>query len=402
MAHLEAILWVGTTTVRALVIAIEAGRVIVWGYGRASHDSGYGREGRTVDREHLAACCETALATAEAVATEAAGQPMIADDVQIGVSGAILWSYVPAVQRRRVEPNLPISDDELERLLRSLVRAAQNTTETLSRQTHLRMQLFSLSPITIHLDDQWVTDPCGFLGEALQARAFAAYAPRHYLETLRFVADQLDLDVSGLITLPQALIQVTPQTDAVILKIGGTTTQVMQIEHRCPSWFDRFAVGGTTFTQEIASKIGLLPERAEAAKIHYAGGGGDDDTRHVWTEILSPVCNEWLERLVDVLRIASKVHPLPPTITYCGGGSAMPNLFANLAYDLQICGLPFAQTPEIHPLSVRAIRGWDDHTNTKWDAGDVPAIGVALNAAASAGHDTLSIRLSQLMGEQSS
>ncbi|NOZ06437.1 MAG: hypothetical protein GXP41_08830 [Chloroflexi bacterium] len=383
-----------------MVISKEKDHAIVWGYGRATHDTGYGVEGRAVDHEALIACCEEVLTTAENVATDAAGQPLIADDSQIGVSGAFLWSYVPAVQRRRASPDEPVSDDELERILRSLARMAQDYTETLSRRTHLRMEIVSLAAITFHLDDQWVTDPRGLFGETLHARLFAAYAPRHYLETLNLVAERLDLNVRGIISIPEALIVATTQPDGIVLKVGDTSTQVMQIEHRCPTWFDRYPVGGAMCTQTIVHEIGLLPARAEAAKRTYARGGGDESTRGKWKDALAPVCAQWQEDLIEILRRAGSTYPLPPTIAYCGGGAALHDLYAGLPRKFRETKLPFEQAPEIRPLLPRAIHGWEDRTTNSWDLGDVPIISTAVRAAR-AGQTTLSKRLTRLSKESS-
>ncbi len=388
----------GTSTVRALVITKEAGHAIVWGYGKATHDTGYGVEGRAVDHEALVACCENVLTTAENVASETAGQPLIADDSRIGVSGAFLWSYVPAIQRHRTAPDQPVSNDELERILGSLSRMAQDYTETLSRRTHMRMEICSLAAITFHLDDQWVTDPRGLFGKTLHARLFAAYAPRHYLETLNLIADRLDLNVKDMIPIPAAMIAAMDHPDGVLLKVGDTSTQVMQIEHRCPAWFDRYPVGGAMFTQAIVSDIGLLPARAEAAKRTYAGGGGDEATRARWLRVLSPVCAQWQEELIGILRSAGATQALPPTIAYCGGGSALRDLYVGLPGKFQEGRLPFERAPEIRPLLPHAIHGWEDRTTTSWDVGDVPIISLAVHAAR-AGQAPLSKHLARLNKE---
>ncbi len=384
--------------VRALVVAAEDGHATVWGYGKATHDTGYGVEGRAVDHEALIACCENVLTTAENVASAIAGQPLIADDSRIGVSGAFLWSYVPAIQRRRTAPDQPVSDDELERILGSLSRMAKDYAETLSRRTHLRMEICSLAAITFHLDDQWVTDPRGLFGKTLHGRLFAAYAPRHYLETLNLIAGRLDLNVKSMISVPEAIIAATNQPDGVLLKVGTTSTQVMQIEHRCPAWFDRYPVGGAMFTQAIVGEIGLLPARAEAAKRTYASGGGDGATRARWMDVLAPVCLQWQDELIEILRSAGSTQALPPTIAYCGGGSALRDLYVGLPGKFQETRLPFERAPEIRAISPRAIHGWEDRTTTSWDVGDVPIISMAVHAVR-AGQAPLSKHLARLNKE---
>jgi len=400
--RLEAVLNIGTTTVRALVISVERNQFTVWGQSRAGHGSGFGLEGRVVDRERLTACCEAVLSEAEEMARETAGRPMIADHIRLGVSGAFLWSYVPIVQRRRVHPDQAVSTTEMDRILHGLTRSAVRYTKTLSRRTHLRMKLVSLSPLTVYVDGRWVTDPRGFHGGELRVRAFGAYAPRYYLETLHAVADQLDMDVADVVAIPDALVVALSLPEGIILKIGGTTTQAVGIEHKCPAWFDRFDLGGVAFTQVVEERMGLLPERAEDAKIHFALGGGDESTRNTWHDLLTPTCLRWQDSLQQVLGDASTEQTLPATLFFCGGGSILPDLVADLSQRLQRNGLPFAQPPETRPLTVQTIRGWEDNTTSRWDLGDVAAISVAAHGVALSGQDPLTRRLRQLGKEMGS
>jgi len=396
---LEAVLTVGTTSVCALVVSRSADRATVWGYGRGAHGSGYGLEGRLVDSDRLAEACEEVLSRAERMTVEAVGRPLIADDVRFGVSGAFLWSHVPAIRRKRAHPSRPVSTEELERILHSLVQNARSYTATLSRRARVRMRMVSLSSATFYLDDRWVTDPRGFRGRELRVRAFAAFAPRIYIDVLYEVAERLEMGVAAVVATPDALAAAMPQADGIIVKVGGTTTQVISVRHRCPQWFDRYDLGGAAFTQRIREETGLLPERAEEAKHHYALGGGDEETRLSWAASLAPLRDQWQEGLIEVLHSAGVEYDLPSTILFCGGGSALPDLFHDLVPRLERRGLPFAHSVEIRRLSVPMIEHLEDRAGGHWEEGDVPAASVAVHAVMAGGRGPLATRLQQICKE---
>jgi hypothetical protein len=264
------------------------------------------------------------------------------------------------------------------------------------------MRMVSLSSPTFYLDDRWVTDPRGFRGRELRVRAFAAFAPRIYVDALYEVAERLEMGVAAVVAIPDALAAAMPQEDGIVVKVGGTTTQVISVRHRCPQWFDRYDLGGVAFTRRVQEGTGLLPERAEAAKHHYALGGGDEETRLSWSASLAPLCDRWQDGLVEVLHSAGAEYDLPSTVLYCGGGSALPDLFRDLVPRLERGALPFAHSVEIRRLSVPMIEHLEDRAGGRWEAGDVPAASVAVHAVVAAGRGPLAARLQRICKEYES
>lgn len=213
-----------------------------------------------------------------------------------------------------------------------------------------------------HLDDQRdIVSPAGLVGEALVLDTLGICAKNTHYENLVNVAQDSDFDVeevafSGLCSADAVLTPEQKKSGALVIDLGGGTTDYAVYSGNFVFAAGSFAVGGDHVTNDIAQAFSLRTVQAETLKTEQgnarvqsgsslkrvkvsAGLGGREHSISLkalhtvinarMTETLKLVRSELLKK--DVLR------RIKAGVVFTGGGAAMPGL---LELGEDIFGIP--------------------------------------------------------------
>src|SRR4029453_16477866 len=114
---------IGTEFAKALVFEIDGDRGVVQGVGRKRQGLAHMQSGTVADISAVVDNCAVALQEAE----EMAGfRP---EQVVIGIAGELGKVFTPFHDQQRVKPDLPISQQELGKLIENVQRLAMREAE---------------------------------------------------------------------------------------------------------------------------------------------------------------------------------------------------------------------------------------------------------------------------------
>src|SRR3954467_11253148 len=267
---------VGTEFAKALVFEIDdAGHGTVRGVGRKRQGLSHMQSGTVADIAAVVDNCSVALQEAEEMAGFRPSQ------VVIGIAGELVKGFTTIHVQERKKPTLPITEQELQKLIDGVQREALRQAERwITWETglpHVDVRLVHASVTGASIDGYPLTNPVGFQGRHVQIGIFNAFAPLVHLGALQSVASQLDLDLLEIVAEPYAVARVLGsdhirQAGALFVDVGGGTTDVALVRQGGIEGTRMFALGGRAFTKSLADRLDLPFPRAEALKVDYARG----------------------------------------------------------------------------------------------------------------------------------
>lgn len=265
----------GTTKVRALVgEAREDNHLMVLGLGECP--SRGVRKSEIIDFDAALDCAKDALAQAEANANVGIKQ------VCLLVSGANLRALV----NRGSIPLLDggeITRDDIDHVLET------------ARSINLQGDCEILHSICQHfeVDDQkGIVNPEGLEGSKLAADMLILYAPRTWLRNLIKVAKSATVDVqdvaaSGLCAALAVLSHEDKQQGAVVIDLGGGSTNYVAYAGQAIAAAGSFAVGGDHLTNDLARGLKITLPQAERLKEEFGSAVIDLPHRGQHVELTS-------------------------------------------------------------------------------------------------------------------
>ncbi len=192
----------------------------------------------------------------------------------------------------------------------------------------------------------------GYKGKDVKLNYYASFAPKTYVESLRKVAAELELNVLGIVSQPFAVARAFAGSSnrdfsAIFIDIGGGTTDIAVVEKGNVIETKMFAFGGRTFTKEIAKVLNLEYRIAEQRKIKYAKKDLNKELSKEVQKIVYPVARLWMRTLKTAFSLCEDVTSFPTQIYLCGGGSLLPEIKEVMLEFPWKKGLPFAVVPRI-------------------------------------------------------
>ncbi len=375
---------VGTEFAKALVVSIETVADgmsgVVRGVGRQRQGLSHMQSGTVSDIDAVVRNCQAALVEAE---SRAALRPTSA---VIGIAGELVKGTTSTVTHRRADARDPLSDDELDRIVRSVqdqaLREAERRIAWESGIDRLDVRLVHAAIVEIKIDGYPVSNPIGFTGAHLELAVFNAFAPMVHLGALQSVAHALGLDLLGVIAEPYAVATCLDPGEmgdagAVFIDVGGGTTDVALVRHGGIAGTKMLALGGRAFTRGVAERFNLPFARAEAVKL----GEGDDavDPGELATTLADDAA-VWLRGVGLMIGDLAEGELLPGRIELCGGGAQLPQIAEALAGDAWWRSLPFARRPEVRALAPADVAGVRDGTDRLVTRQDVTPMALAHQA----------------------
>jgi cell division protein FtsA len=205
-------------------------------------------------------------------------------------------------------------------------------------------------PTEFVLDGQdGITDPMGMSGVRLEARVHIITGAASPMQNLLKCCGKAGLDVSDVVFEPLAsahavLTREEKEAGAILVDLGGGTTDIALFKHGSLRYASVIGVGGNHFTNDVA--VGLRITMNEAEKLKKASGaayegivsdeeeiqvtqaGGEVRTlpRKYVAEILQPRCEEILELVKDEIKKCSGYRTAICGVVVTGGASQLNGL----------------------------------------------------------------------------
>jgi cell division protein FtsA len=381
---------VGTEFAKALVVAVTPdaeGRVVgtVRGAGRQRQGLTHMQSGTVSDIDAVVANCARALAEAQAMAglRPSAGV--------IGIAGELVKGTTSTGLIRRDDPPAPMTEDELARIVEQVQAEALADAERRiaweSGVERLDVRLVHAAVVELKIDGYPVSNPIGFTGAQVELAVFNAFAPMVHLGALQSVANQLGLELLGVIAEPYAVATCLDPGElgdagAVFVDVGGGTTDVALVRHGGIAGTKMLALGGRAFTRGLVERFALSFARAEALKV-ASGEEGDlpePIDRAALDAALSEDAAVWLRGVELMIADLAAGELLPGRVYLCGGGAQLPQLVAVLNGDGWWRHLPFARQPQVRALAPADVAGVRDASGRLTTRQDVTPMALAHQA----------------------
>jgi cell division protein FtsA len=357
---------IGTEYVKALIAEIDGDHLNIIGVGRKHQELGDMHSGAIADIDGVVRNCEVALAAAE----EQAGFQV--KNAVVGIAGELVKGTTSTIRYRRPQPDLPLSDREMEYIIEKVQdRArlkAQHQVAIETSNPDVDVKLVNSALVSIHIDGYKVSNPIGFQGKDVAVQIYTAFAPMVHIGAIERVTNELNLELIAVAAEPFAVARsvigndVSSNFTAILADIGGGTTDIAVVDDGGVEGTKMFGIGGRSFTHQIASELNLTYENAEKLKVNI-------DNEHIKSEIAARV-NDALERTVQVwlsgvelaLEEFTSVDRLPSRILMCGGGSSLEQVTEILSKTDWWKSLPFAKKPTVQLIEPSEVVGIVDES----------------------------------------
>ncbi|MCZ7573867.1 MAG: cell division FtsA domain-containing protein [Ardenticatenaceae bacterium] len=389
-ASSRALLEFGASGARAALVRLAGGTAEVLAVGQASGPGGIARPGAVAHYERLTHLAERALSSAEHLAAGIEILPVIADEAIVGLNGPMLDAELTAMHFPRRRPQEPVSDRELATAMLRTQRRALSTLADRAAASRIRYRLVSAQLVGAVVDGERLRAPydrdlfrpyTGPRGETLSLAICNIIWPLSGLEIIERVLVALELEGRGVVPLAQAVAAAAPLADTILIDVGHEYTEVALAEGGVLSHFRTFPLGGLHFTETLVRTLYLTAKAAELAKQRYSQGHGSADARARMGAALRPRAHEWRASVEQALLHLAGSAPLPAHIFLYGGGSAIPDLVAELRSQPWTRRLPFERHPEVELLTPQRLRGVHDPAGRLQGCGG-SAAGTAVGLAA--------------------
>jgi cell division protein FtsA len=374
---------IGTEWVKVVLFKIddEKQKGVVIGQGQVRQRLGSMTSGAVSDIKSVIATCREAIAQAEEQAKVQKVKKVI-----MGIAGELVKGTTTTVHYERANPEIRIDLPELRNILQKVQwKAFDRIKKQLAWETGqetIDVRLINAAIVSVKIDGYRITNPMGFQGRDVSISIFNAYAPMIHLGALQRIADELGLEVVSIAAEPYAIAQSIgvygdPDFGAVIIDIGGGTTDVAVIRNGGLEGTVMFALGGRAFTKRLAKSFGVSFNEAEQIKIQYATEGIRADWAVKIDKIFKEDCSVWLSGLEIAFESFRSQEALPSRILLCGGGSGLPIIRKTLLNGQWKEDLPISNSLQVSYLQPRDIVNVIDQTGQLITPQSVAALGLA-------------------------
>ncbi|MEA2006682.1 MAG: cell division FtsA domain-containing protein [Patescibacteria group bacterium] len=359
---------IGTEFVKVLVFRHEKDgqRGVVIGYGQARQQLGHMSSGAVSDIGGVIETCDKAIISAQ----QMAGVKKVRKAV-VGIAGELVKGTTTTVHYERSKPEVRIDLPELKNIIQKVQwKAFDRIRKQLAWETghsEIDVKLINATIVNVKIDGYRIANPMGFQGRDVSISVFNAYAPMVHLGALQKIADELDVELLSIAAEPYAVAQSmgtynNPDFGAIIIDIGGGTTDVALVRNGGLEGTVMFALGGRAFTKRLAAGFEMSFSEAEKLKLKYSAGALSPEVSSRVDRIFEQDCNVWASGLEIALESFLNYDLLPPRILLCGGGSGLPSIRKVLMSGIWSDKLPMSQQPHISYIQPRDVVNIIDKT----------------------------------------
>ncbi len=371
---------IGTEFVKALVGRITDDGVEIIGVGRAHQSLSDMQAGAIADISSVVENCDKALSQAE----DQAG--ISVRTAIIGIAGELVKGTTTTVRVSRKQPDKALDLPEMERIIKLVQERAQSKAkQQLAWELggkEVEVRLVNSALVGIEIDGYKVTNPIGFQGRDVVVQLYTAFAPMIHIGALERTAQQLDLDLLAVAAEPFAVARsvigdnANASMSAVLMDIGGGTTDIAVINDGGVQGTKMFGIGGRAYTRAVERELNVEFDEAEEFKLGLADGHIPPQKIPAVEGALSKTLDVWMSGVELALSEFDKLDHLPYRLLLCGGGSSLDMLMDKLHETDWYTNLPFTRKPTVQHIQPSQVIGIVDKTGYVTDHTFITAMGL--------------------------
>lgn len=356
------ILDIGTEYVKAVIVEFNETERTIVGFGREKQDYKSMDGGAITDINGVIKKARIAIEQASNLTPHQPGEMVC------GIAGEFVKGVLISLDSSRHNPGRKITDKELFELVKEgqndAYQKAVRMAEMETGVSDVKLELIQQSLVEVRVDGYKVKNPCSFQGKNISLTVFYSFAPLVQVGALRTVASELGYRLLGVVAEPFAIASSFMNNDsyefgAIIIDIGGGTTDIALIRNGGIEGTRMFAMGGRAFTRSLANRLKVSLEEAEDIKLAYSRGEKADNYNDIDRTIKGDL-HILFQGIELSLQDLAKGELLPTNLFFCGGGSGLKGLIDGLKkIDLKE-RLPFSQQPSIRLLYGKDIKSIRD------------------------------------------
>ncbi len=371
---------IGTEYIKALIGRVADDGVEIIGMGRSHQGLSDMQAGAVADIGAVVQNCDKALNEAEQQAGVSVRGAII------GIAGELVKGTTTTVRVARKTPNKALDLVEIEKIIklvqeRAEAKAKQQLAWELGGKT-IEVRLVNSALVGIEIDGYTVTNPIGFQGRDVVVQLYTAFAPLVHIGALERVAEQLDLDLLAVAAEPFAVARSVLGNDqtnalsAVLMDVGGGTTDIAVINDGGVQGTKMFGIGGRAYTRGIERDLNVEFDLAEKLKVGLATNKVPPAKIPIVEKALHKTLDVWIDGVELALSEFTKLDHLPHRILLCGGGSSLEMLVSRLGQGDWHSKLPFTRKPVVQHIKPDQVVGITDQTGDVNDHTFITAMGL--------------------------
>lgn len=390
---------IGTENVKAFLFTIEERQSMSGGViGRHAVIRGVGKvplHPGDIQSSAITDIASVVRSTKEAIrmaSSEAGRQPT---QLVLGIAGEFVKGATSTLVYPREEAQSKINLAELRNIVHKLEwRAFAEVRKSLGEETgfpEIDIKLIESSIVDVRIDKYRVSNPLGFQGKEVEMSIFNAFAPLGHYGALQNIAQDLELELLGIVSEPFALSRCVESEEglsAIFVDVGGSSTDVAVVSNGSVQGTKMFGIGGRTFTRRLSVELNISFEEAERLKFAYSEDRLEQKSKKIIGDIVNDDMEVWLEGLVLLLS-DFKLEQLPQKIILCGGGTYLPEFKATLNSTKWHKRLPFIRTPQATHLMPKEIPSIVDETKKVHDREDIVPLALVIEGIKLSGDETI-------------
>jgi len=193
------------------------------------------------------------------------------------------------------------------------------------------IDILHITPTGTEIGGMPVNSLIGYTGKDVKLHFYASFAPKTYVESLKKVAETLQLKLLGIVSQPFSVARAFSGSsdsdfNAIFIDIGGGTTDVAVVERGNVTETKMFGFGGRVFTKEISKLLDIEYRYAEQRKIKYS----EKELTPEMSKKIQTICYNtaklWMKTLKAALESCDDVDVFPSQVYLCGGGALLPEM----------------------------------------------------------------------------
>jgi len=375
MKHGELVLAldIGTEYVKALS-ATSAQKMEILAAAKVKQAAGNMHNGAVADIRGVISAVEKAILEIERQTGERATKTVV------GIAGELVRGETRRVIYKRQDADARITEAEMARIVRAVeLRALQRAQKeaALDTGTAMKLRLINSALVSIEIDGYKVNSPIDFQGSEVAVQIYTAFAPLVHIGAVEKIAHELELELISIATEPFAVYRAAIGDDesgnltAILLDIGGGTTDLAVVNEGGVEGTKSFAVGGRSFTREIARKLDVSLEEAEALKLSDLS----EDVEKV-EEVVQDNLLVWRTGVELLLETFTGLDHLPSKILLSGGGAGLPAIRATLDDEAFGDDLALTKHPTVQVMGFDQLPGIKNRSTLELDTSFITAAGM--------------------------
>jgi cell division protein FtsA len=390
---------IGTENAKALVFSIEekqsmAGevtgrRAVVKGVGKSALRPGDIQNSGITDIASVIRSTKEAIRLAS---QEAGRQP---SQLVLGIAGEFVKGATSKLVFPREDPQSKINLAELRNIVHKLQwKAFAEVRKALGDETgypEIDIKLIESSIVEVRIDKYKVSNPLGFQGKEVEMSIFNAFAPLGHYDALQNIAEELGLELLGIVSEPFALsrcVESEEGNSAIYIDVGGGSTDIAVVSGGSIMGTRIFGIGGRTFTKRLSVELNISFEEAEKLKWAYTSDRVEQKSKKIIGDIINDDMEVWLEGVVLALS-EFKSETMPPKILLSGGGTHLSEFKTLLNSTKWYKKLPFARTPQALMMNPKEIVGIIDETKKIRERDDIVPMALVNEGIKLSGEETI-------------